>query len=156
VGPTRREVVDAARCWIGTPFHHQGRLRGVGCDCGGLVGGVAVDCGIVGRDFWTRVFDPAFGGYGAVPRRGSLTTVLARFLLPIDVDAAGIGDVLAMRFPELPAEDHHVGIVADYVHGGHSMIHAMSRAPARVTEHRLAPPWRGRVAGAYRFPGLQE
>lgn len=38
-------VVDEARRWIGTPFAHQGRLRGVGCDCLGLVLGVLGDYG---------------------------------------------------------------------------------------------------------------
>ena len=37
---TRTDVVAAAREWLGTPFHHQARLRGVGVDCVGLVIGV--------------------------------------------------------------------------------------------------------------------
>lgn len=152
---TRRDVVDAARRWIGTPFHHQAHVRGVGGDCGGLIGGVGVDVGLKAPDFWTREFDPLFCGYGRTPHAGSLTRALQQFLEPIDVIDADLGDVLVMRFPELPAEDHHVGIVADYVHGGLSLIHAMSRAPARVVEHRLAPPWSGRVVGAFRYPGLQ-
>jgi hypothetical protein len=35
--------IAQARTWIGTPFHHQGRLKGVGCDCLGLIVGVAED-----------------------------------------------------------------------------------------------------------------
>jgi NlpC/P60 family putative phage cell wall peptidase len=34
------DVVDRARRWIGTPYVHQARRRGVGCDCLGLVLGV--------------------------------------------------------------------------------------------------------------------
>jgi NlpC/P60 family putative phage cell wall peptidase len=37
---TRALVVDAARAWIGTPYHHQASLRGVGTDCLGLVRGI--------------------------------------------------------------------------------------------------------------------
>ncbi len=33
-------IVDAARAWIGTPYRHQASLRGVGCDCLGLLRGV--------------------------------------------------------------------------------------------------------------------
>jgi cell wall-associated NlpC family hydrolase len=29
----RAAVVAAARAWLGTPYHHMGRLKGVGCDC---------------------------------------------------------------------------------------------------------------------------
>ena len=36
----RDEIVEAARAWLGTPYHHQASLRGVGCDCLGLVRGV--------------------------------------------------------------------------------------------------------------------
>ena len=33
-------VVRAARGWIGTPYHHQASVKGVGTDCLGLVRGV--------------------------------------------------------------------------------------------------------------------
>lgn len=34
------EVIAEARGWIGTPYRHQGRRKGVGCDCLGLLIGV--------------------------------------------------------------------------------------------------------------------
>ena len=37
----RGDVVDEARRWIATPYHHQGRRRGASCDCIGLIIGVA-------------------------------------------------------------------------------------------------------------------
>jgi NlpC/P60 family putative phage cell wall peptidase len=33
-------IVAEARSWIGTPYRHQASLKGVGCDCLGLVRGV--------------------------------------------------------------------------------------------------------------------
>ena len=33
-------VIAIARSWIGTPYHDQASLRGVGCDCLGLARGV--------------------------------------------------------------------------------------------------------------------
>lgn len=33
-------IIVEARSWIGTPYHHQAALKGVGCDCLGLVRGV--------------------------------------------------------------------------------------------------------------------
>ena len=38
-------VVAEARKWVGTPFHDQASLKGVGCDCKGLVWGVARELG---------------------------------------------------------------------------------------------------------------
>lgn len=37
---TRSAIVTEARTWIGTPYQHQASLKGVGCDCLGLVRGV--------------------------------------------------------------------------------------------------------------------
>ena len=33
-------VIAAARAWLGTPYHDQASLRGIGCDCLGLARGV--------------------------------------------------------------------------------------------------------------------
>jgi NlpC/P60 family putative phage cell wall peptidase len=33
VGASRRAVVEEARTWIGTPFHHAARVKGAGVDC---------------------------------------------------------------------------------------------------------------------------
>ena len=37
---TRAAIVAEARSWIGTPYRHQGSLKGAGCDCLGLIRGV--------------------------------------------------------------------------------------------------------------------
>ena len=34
-------LLTEARSWLDTPYHHQGRLKGVGVDCIGLIIGVA-------------------------------------------------------------------------------------------------------------------
>lgn len=31
------KAVDEALTWLGTPYHHQGRVKGVGVDCGTLI-----------------------------------------------------------------------------------------------------------------------
>jgi cell wall-associated NlpC family hydrolase len=46
----RPAIINAARQWIGTPFHHQGRKRGVGCDCLGLIVGVANELGLLTKN----------------------------------------------------------------------------------------------------------
>ena len=33
-------ILSEARQWLGTPYRHQASLKGVGCDCLGLVRGV--------------------------------------------------------------------------------------------------------------------
>jgi cell wall-associated NlpC family hydrolase len=44
---TRALVVQEARSWLGTPYHHHGRVKGVGVDCAQLLCAVFETCGLV-------------------------------------------------------------------------------------------------------------
>jgi len=44
---TRQAIIREARQWLGTPFHHQGRVRGVGVDCLQLLIGVYSAVGLM-------------------------------------------------------------------------------------------------------------
>ena len=41
------QIIATARTWLGTNFHHQGRIKNVGVDCIGLIIGVAAELGVV-------------------------------------------------------------------------------------------------------------
>lgn len=43
---TRNQIISEAKTWIGTPFHYHARIKGVGCDCVGLIIGVSEALGI--------------------------------------------------------------------------------------------------------------
>lgn len=43
----RLRVVAEARTWRGTPYHHHGRIRGVGVDCAQILAAVYAEVGIV-------------------------------------------------------------------------------------------------------------
>ncbi len=43
----RTRVVDAARTWLGTPYHHAADVRGVGVDCAMILVRVFCDLGLV-------------------------------------------------------------------------------------------------------------
>ncbi|MBL0320066.1 MAG: hypothetical protein IPP74_12385 [Alphaproteobacteria bacterium] len=43
---SNQKIISQARTWLGTPFHHQARLKGKGCDCLGLIVGVADELGL--------------------------------------------------------------------------------------------------------------
>lgn len=148
---SRVDVVREARTWLGVPWHHQGRTR-AGCDCGGLIGSVAVALELVSASWWEHTFDPLHAGYGRAPANGALRLVCESFMWETDAAAMKPGDVLLMRFK---TEPQHLAFVADYVHGGLSMIHAMSSI-GKVAEHRLTPTWRDRVVAVYCLPGVFE
>jgi cell wall-associated NlpC family hydrolase len=147
---SRHAIVAEARRWLGTPFAHQGRTHGVGTDCGGLVGGVAVATGVLPSTWWRDVFDPLFAGYGRQPSNGTLERICESFMRRIDLAEATDGDVLLMRFT---GEPQHLAIVVPYAHGGYAAIHALLRA-RMVVEHRLDGLWWSRVVAAFRMPGI--
>lgn len=136
---TRAQVLAEARRWLGTPFHHQGRLIGVGVDCVGLVVGVARALGIGVEDRC---------GYARLPDGASLAAELQRQLRPLPLGRAAPGDVLLLRIRRQP---QHVGFLGEAA----TLIHAYSGAD-RVVETPLTGWWWQRVLTAYRFPGIEE
>ncbi len=43
----RRRVVEVARSWLGTPYHHHARVKGQGVDCAQILAAVYEESGIV-------------------------------------------------------------------------------------------------------------
>lgn len=147
----RGEVVTEARTWLGTPYAHQGHTKRVATDCGGFVAGVGMAVGSFPADAWSTMF-AEHAGYARRPLNGMLEAICRRYLQPIPIEAAREGDVVLMRFG---TEPQHLALLAPYLHGGLSIIHAFSRArPPGVCEHRFADVWRARVTEAFAFPGV--
>lgn len=142
----RSDVVRAARSYIGTPFHHQGRSR-VGMDCAGLVICVARDLGIVPKDFDV----PAY------PRRADGSTMIAlcvENMESIALDDMLPGDVIVVAVRRDP---QHMGFVGDYRYGGFSIIHAASRRDGKgeVVETRLMFARNQQYRAAFRIRVVQ-
>jgi cell wall-associated NlpC family hydrolase len=133
-------IVQDARSMLGTPFHHQGRLPGVGIDCVGVLVVIARQRGLVPPSFDVT-------GYSEAPD-GTLLDVLDRYLAPIPYEQAGFGDVVAFVVDKAP---QHVGVIVPYAHGGPALVHACIHS-GRVVEHRLLYGPRLRFVRAYRFP----
>lgn len=137
----RQQVLQIARQWLDTPYQHQASVRGVGCDCLGLIRGI-----------WRAL-------YGSEPEiapnytpnwaedRGVETLLIAarRWLIP--TDAARPGDVLLFRM-QAGSPCKHIGVLS----ADDRLIHAYwGRA---VVESWLEPFWARRVAHAFSFPDL--
>ena len=143
---TPERIVAEARTWLGTRFHHQGRVKGVGVDCAGLVVGVAQAVGISINDC---------SDYTRIPDGELLKQLCDQQLISIARHDIAVGDVLLFR---IEREPQHLAIVGNYESNslgdcgdGHfSMIHAY--APARcVVECRLDAIWLHRLVAAYRL-----
>ena len=139
----RSLIVAEARAWIGTPYRHQASLKGVGCDCLGLVRGV-----------WRVVLGgeperapPYAPDWAEAAGRETLAQAAARHMMAVPLDEFAPGDVLLFRWRAgMPAK--HAAIVT----ATDKMVHAHDGAA--VVEVAIAPWWRRRLAFAFRFPGL--
>ena len=45
----RQKVIEVAKSWIGTPYHHHGQIKGVGSDCATFIAEVFFESGVVER-----------------------------------------------------------------------------------------------------------
>lgn len=54
----RDAVVAEARSWLGTPYHHQAMLKGVGVDCAMILVGVYVAAGVIPATVDPRPYAP--------------------------------------------------------------------------------------------------
>lgn len=130
---TSNDVIEAARGWLGTPWHHQGRLKGVGVDCVGLIVCVCRELGIKVDD----VTD-----YQRFPDGVKLAAELERQLIKTNDLLAGT--VILFRVSRLP---QHIGICSPI-----GIIHA--HMGSKVVETTLSQTWRSRIVGMYRLPGV--
>lgn len=103
---TRGELVAAqAREWLGTPFKWQASQRGVGCDCKGLLWGVARELGFPeAESLYAKVAD--YAGDRPVPS-ALLKEGFAAIFDP--VEELQPGDVLLLKVGSKPA---HIAIVS--------------------------------------------
>lgn len=140
------DIVGIARGWLGTPYRHQASLKGVGCDCLGLVRGIYAEA--YGRPAETP--PPYSRDWAEAARHETLIEAAGRHLIPVDPSTSQPGDILIFRLrPGAMAK--HCGIVSEAITDGSlKMIHAVEGAP--VCEVNLSPWWQRRIAATFRFP----
>lgn len=140
---THMEVVAKAREWLGTPFEHQHRMKGVAVDCAGLLIGVARELGLVAPDF-------DVSGYARQPDGVSLLRWCDQYMTRVRRDQLQPGHVVVVIYDVDPG---HIGMVGNYAHGGLSMIHAAAKS-GKVIETRLLFTRQMRFVAAFNIPGV--
>ena len=129
------DFVAAARAYIGTPFHHQGRMPDVGLDCAGVIVCAAAACGIFIEDQQ---------GYGRIPSNGLLQQAVEKHCVRVDTSSVETGDIMLFAFRNEP---QHLAV---YDHG--LLIHAYSDVN-RVVENSFDETWQHRLRGCWRLKG---
>jgi NlpC/P60 family putative phage cell wall peptidase len=141
--PFAGDIVAAARAWIGTPYLHQASVKGVGCDCLGLLRGVWRE--LKGAE--PEAVPPYSPDWAEATGRETLRDALARHLAAIAPSELAPGGIALFRMARCgPAK--HCGIVAEK-DGALTLIHA--RQNRRVAEETLSSAWRRKLAFAFRL-----
>jgi NlpC/P60 family putative phage cell wall peptidase len=142
---SREAIIATARLWLGTPYHHQASVRGVGTDCLGLIRGIYRD--LYGEE------PAAVPGYSRDWAEASgeetLLTAAGAHLVELPRDIARAGDILIFRWRDGLAAKH-AGIIS----APDRMIHAVEGAA--VCEVSLSPWWRRHCAATFAFPRITD
>jgi hypothetical protein len=143
--PKAREYVAA-----NTPFHQQGRVKGRGLDCVGIVLCVGEDLGLrYKHGGLIKRFD--YMDYGLFPVLDQMQAEAEKIFVKKSVESMIPGDILTMRAPFLV---HHMAIVSQ-LQQGFGIIHAYG-AVGKVTEHLLDARWAARIAGVFTYSGVDD
>lgn len=137
-------IAAEAETWIGTPFKWQGRCKGAGADCKGLIAGVAAECGRAEAG----AVEALTGDYGHKVPVERLKAGLARLF--DRVTDRQPGDVLLLKVGGKP---QHLAIAAPTETKPSRTIQALHTGPGKVLAVRVPADmvdsiWRWREADA--------
>jgi NlpC/P60 family putative phage cell wall peptidase len=134
--PLRSDIVAEARRWVGTPYHHLGRVMGHGVDCYGVIEMVGRALGIPVPDGLT---------YSRLPDEKELLRNMDLYAVNIPVAEAQPGDIILLPYDK---KIRHMAILTDK-----GMIHAYEPV-GKVVEHSIDRAWKGLIRRAYQYPGV--
>lgn len=140
---TGEAIAAEAETWVGTPFRWQGRVKGQGADCKGLIAGVAAACG---RDEAGSV-EALAGDYGKKVDSRRLKAGLARLF--DQASEREPGDVLLVT---LGGKPQHLVIAAPKPNQPTRVIEALNVGPMKVrpfrrSDNEVDSIWRWRDVG---------
>lgn len=140
---SRADIVRVSRTWLGTPFIHQGRLRGSGVDCVGVAIGVAHELSLSDFDFRT---------YAMQPDARKMRELLHAHLDPVEKEQAQAGDLLWFR---IDIDPQHIALLVE-TEPRWIMLHAFGkRGVMQVVENGVDSFWLKRLVGCFRYRGIE-
>ena len=141
-----KAIILEARTWIGTRFRHQGRIKkseqdNGGCDCLGLVLGIARNLGVNSKISITlSTLDQK--NYPKLLTSNLLKDQLDQHL--VRVTSPNIGDIILIKINNWPQHLAIISEVTPYITIIHSYIQAR-----KVVEQHLPDNWE--IVAIYRF-----
>lgn len=168
----RETIVATVRGWLGTPYHHQGSVKGVGCDCLGLIRGVWRE--LCGPE--PEAMPPYTRDWGNATGSETLLAAACRHFTKLDIAEAGPGDVLVFRMRDGGVAKHAgvITLMPSYRRkpvskigspmtvaldsglrrkdDGEAMLMVHAQEGLGVVEIPLGAWWRRRAVAAFGFP----
>lgn len=143
------DIIAQARTWLGTRFHHQGRLKKTsthagGVDCLGLLVCIARDLDLRGKD-GAPLHSLDAPDYAHYPDGAALIAGLSACLTEIPIANAEAGDVLVIRIDDSP---RHLALLSQ-TNPPH-IIHAYAQA-RKVVEQPLDEFWQPRITHVFKI-----
>lgn len=142
----REQIVRCARSWLGTPYHHQESIKGVGCDCLGLLRGVWTEFYGEANPEEVPNYSPSWNDH----RLDDPMLQIAKKYFKERPKHAEMqeGDVLMFRMRRGQAVKHCAIVSAQA-----KMIHAYNLHAVR--EDDITNWWLEKLAGVFRFKGVR-
>jgi cell wall-associated NlpC family hydrolase len=143
-------IVQTARTWLGTKFHHQGRIKRNkqnlgGCDCIGLIIGVGNELNIKPHNKNLSDYDTV--KYGRTHKRNQLNDSLSSCFTKTSKISRGTILVFQIN-PDL----QHCAIVSE-IKNLIKIIHCDAKAK-KVVENNISDSWLRKIIGIYNFPEI--
>jgi len=142
----QRDIVMAATSWLNTPYHHHGRVKGVGVDCAQFLVAVALETGLIGEDMAGQV--PNYPvQWHLHNREEKLLDMLDLFdCFEIPKEETQPGDILCFKFGRTTS---HLGIKISET----EFIHARYDT-GKVVINTMQHEWIEKWTKSYAFPGI--
>jgi hypothetical protein len=156
-------IIQTARTWLGTKFHHQGRIKQNkqnlgGCDCAGLIIGIGNEIDIKPHNKSLNEYDVI--QYGRTHKRNQLNNALAHCFEQTTIISRGTILVFQIN-PDL----QHCAIVSEIneptnlknltiqpqTQNPIKIIHCDAKAK-KVVENNISDSWLRKIIGTYDFP----
>lgn len=140
---TPEQIIAEARSWVGTPWLHQGALKGVGVDCAGFIEQVCLNAGLPLAADFTRDY-----------RRKEDGTIMLRILGELSEYTMGgmePSNVIAFHNERERDIPRHLAFLSQILPQTKYIIHASSHG---VVEHRMDGSWLRKIHSVWRINGV--
>lgn len=140
------QIVISATSWLNTPYHHHGKIRGVGVDCAQFLVAVAYENGLITEEQYKSVPNYPVQWHLHNREEKLLEMVESFNCVEIPKELTQPGDIITFQFGRVTS---HLGIKiseTEFIHARYDV--------GRVVINTLQQEWADKWTKTYAFPGI--